>query len=199
MSKRQPVRRSAADDPRWTSHVAPAPGEAKIVQAFVNTAVPRTRTEELSSPQALARWLERWRLMGEAPELTADDLERAIALREGMRALLWGNNGRPLDPRAIARLDQAAADVPLRLRAGADGGVYLTSATGGAGALARLLGIFAAVRLEDSWPRFKACADRTCGSAFYDVTKNLSGRWCSPRCSNRISARAYRRRHGSSY
>ena len=34
MAKRRPP---GSDDPRWTSDVAPAPGELKIVQAFVNT------------------------------------------------------------------------------------------------------------------------------------------------------------------
>ncbi len=177
--------------------MAPAPGELKIVQAFVNTAVRRNHTEELSSPQALGRWLERWRLVGENLEPSAGDLERAITLREGMRALLWANNGSALDPRTVARLDQAAADIPLRLRVDADGLAYLTAAAPGAATLGRLLGIFAAVRLEDAWPRFKACADHTCGSAFYDVTKNLSGRWCSLRCGNRISARARRNRRRS--
>ncbi len=46
--------------------------------------------------------------------------------------------------------------------------------------------IFDAARHEHSWPRFKACADLTCGSAaFYDATKNRSGRWLVvlPRCS----------------
>ncbi len=194
MAKKQPSRRRAEDDPRWTSHVTPAPGELKIVQAFVNTAVRRTRTEELSSPQALGRWLKRWRLIPEDAEPAAADLERAVAIREGVRALLRGNGGFAVDSQAVARLDQAAADVPLRLRVDSEGVVYLAAASTGGVALGRLLGIFAAARFEDSWPRFKACADPTCGSAFYDTTKNLSGRWCSLRCSNRIAARVSRRR-----
>ena len=180
-------------DPRWTSHIVPAPGELMIVQAFVNTAVLRTRTEELSDPRALGRWLARWRLAPEDAEPTAADLELAVAAREGVRAMLWANNGFDLDPEATARLDRAAAEVPLRLRVAGDGVAYLTSACGH-GSLGRLLGIFAAARFADSWPRFKACVDLACGSAFYDATKNLSARWCSRRCSNRSAARTWRRR-----
>ena len=171
----------------------PAPGDLKIVQALVNTAVRRTHTEELSSPRALGLWLLRWRLIGEDPELSTGDLEQAIVLREGVRALLWANNGMALDTQAVLELDRVSATLPLSLRFGAEGEAYVT-ASEGASALGRWLGLFAAARFADSWPRFKACGDRICGAAFYDVTKNLSGRWCSQRCGNRISARAHRRR-----
>ncbi len=197
MPKENPVRRRIENDPRWTSHIVAAPGELRIVQAFVNTAVLRTRTEELAGPQALGRWLARWRLVPEDTEPTAADLKRAIGVREGVRALLWANNGIDLDRDAVARLDRAAADIPLRLRVDGEGVAYLTAASEQSGALGRLLGIFATARLDHSWPRFKACADLTCGSAFYDVTKNHSARWCSPRCSNRTAARAWRRRRST--
>ena len=176
----------------------PAPGELKIVQAFVNTAVRRKRAEELTSPEALARWLARWRLLAEEAELTAADLELAIALREGMRALLRANNGAAVDEKAVAMLERAAAKVPLRLRVDAEGAAYLAPASNHAKTLGRLLGIFAAARFGTSWPRFKACADGGCGSAFYDLTRNLGSKWCSSRCGNRSGARAWRCRQRSS-
>ena len=194
MAKRKTVNRSAAADPRWTSDIAPAPGELKIVQAFVNTAGRRKHAEELASPRALASWLAQWRLAPEDLELRSAHLELAKALRDGFRALLRHNNGAALDKPAAARFEAAAAETPLRLRVGTDGGPYLTAMGEGAGALGRLLGIFAEARFGVSWPRFKACPDADCGAAFYDATKNLAGKWCSARCNNRNAARRSRRR-----
>ncbi|MCP4966511.1 MAG: hypothetical protein GY926_14935 [bacterium] len=47
-------RKRLDEDSRWTSHIVFASGELKIVQAFVNTAVLRTRTEEPAGPRPLA-------------------------------------------------------------------------------------------------------------------------------------------------
>lgn len=184
-------------DPDWTSHTAPAPGDLKILQAFVNTAVLRTRTEELPDPPALGRWLARWRLGPEDAAPSDSDLASAIAIREGLRSLLWSNNGYDPDREAIAKLNEAASSVPLRLRVDDDSTAYLTAADVDTGALGRLLGLVAAARLSDSWHRFKACTDLTCGSAFFDATKNLAACWCSTRCSNRSAARTWRRRRRS--
>lgn len=41
-------------DPRWTSELAPAPGDLRIVQSFVNTADLALGTD-LAGPEALAR------------------------------------------------------------------------------------------------------------------------------------------------
>ena len=195
MPKRKPPRHRATDDPRWTSELEPAPGELKIVQAFVNTAIPRQGSEELSSPRALGHFLTRWRLMGDDVELGEAELQTGLALREGARALLRANNGAALDRKAVDRFESATARVPMRLRVDTvEGTAYLGPADAGAAALGRLLGIFTAARLGASWPRFKACADPTCGAAFYDGTKNLGGKWCSLRCGNRIAARSRRRR-----
>ncbi len=141
-------RRRLEQDPDWTSHIAPAPGDLKTVQAFVNTAVLRTRTEELADPQTLGRWLALWRLGPEDATPADSDLASAIAIREGLRTLLWANNGFDLDREAVAGLDRAAAQVPLRLRVDDDGTAYLTAADVGSGVLGRLLGLIAAARLS---------------------------------------------------
>ncbi len=190
-------RKRLDEDSRWTSHIAPAPGELKIVQALVNTAVLRTGTEELAGPRALGRWLALWRLAPEDAEPSAVEVEIAVAVREGLRAMFWANNGFDLDVEAVERLDRAAAEVPLRLRVGGEGVAYLTASAVEPSLLGRLLGLVGAARFGASWRRFKACADRSCGSAFYDATKNHSARWCSPRCSNRVAARAWRRRQAA--
>ena len=48
---------------------------------------------------------------------------------------------------------------------------------------------------EGAWERLKTCANGRCGWAFYDRSKNRSGRWCSMDvCGNRAKTRAYRSR-----
>ena len=49
-----------------------------------------------------------------------------------------------------------------------------------------------------NWNRLKVCANDACQRAFYDSSRNRSGRWCSmATCGNRMKGRAYRQRHGS--
>jgi predicted RNA-binding Zn ribbon-like protein len=83
---------------------------------------------------------------------------------------------------------------------GDDGTLRLEPAAGGiAGALGQIAaGVYAAVA-DGVWERFKACDRDTCRWAFYDHSKNRSGRWCSMGvCGNREkSLRAYRRRQKS--
>ncbi|MDQ5834857.1 MAG: CGNR zinc finger domain-containing protein, partial [Actinomycetota bacterium] len=45
------------------------------------------------------------------------------------------------------------------------------------------------------WERLKACPRETCFWAFYDRSKNRSGRWCRmEECGNIEKARAFRER-----
>jgi predicted RNA-binding Zn ribbon-like protein len=48
---------------------------------------------------------------------------------------------------------------------------------------------------DGSWSRMKACGNPDCRWAFYDSSKNRSGRWCEmASCGNRMKARAFRER-----
>jgi predicted RNA-binding Zn ribbon-like protein len=48
-----------------------------------------------------------------------------------------------------------------------------------------------------NWNRLKVCSNDACQRAFYDASRNRSGRWCSmATCGNRMKGRAYRQRHG---
>jgi predicted RNA-binding Zn ribbon-like protein len=64
-------------------------------------------------------------------------------------------------------------------------------------ALARLLAILYTATVAGTWTRFKICRNDTCRWAFYDRSKNRSGRFCGTACGNAVSARAYRRRKGA--
>ena len=61
-------------------------------------------------------------------------------------------------------------------------------------ALGTLLGFAHAARCAGQWPWFKLCGRPGCRQAFFDFTKNHSGRWCSRRCGDTMRARIRRRK-----
>jgi len=198
MAKKKPRkkarRKTGADDgdPRWTSKLPPAPGELRILQAFVNTADLRQGTD-LAGPRALAEWLELWGLAA-GLELTSDHLQNGKEVREAMRTLIRCRPGGA--PRAAARIDRAGKASPVFARLDAEGrGRFESPAETFDGALARLVSILVGSQLVGTWERLRACADKTCRAAFYDFSKNRSAVWCTVQCGNRASALAYRWRN----
>ncbi len=188
-------RKTGSDgDPRWTSKLPPAPGQLRILQAFVNTADLRAGTDLAGQPRAFAEWLEHWGLAPPGLELTGDDLKNAKEVREAARTLLGCRPGKA--PKAAARLDRAGKASPIFARVDAEGRGHLESpAESLAGALARLVAILVESQREGTWERLKTCAHETCRAAFYDFSKNRSAVWCTVQCGNRKSALAYRWRN----
>jgi predicted RNA-binding Zn ribbon-like protein len=176
----------------------PAPGDLGLVQSFVNTSwdLDHDGEEELRSPRELAAWLSERRLLGADATLTTADLRRALDVREGLRALLFTNNGADLDDEAIERLNRALGRTTLAVRFGADAGPELSSRGRDLdAALGSLASIVAVAQIDGSWSRLKACRGDHCGWAFYDHSRNQSGHWCSMSiCGSRSKAREYRRR-----
>ncbi len=100
---------------------------------------------------------------------------------------------------AAETLNRASKSARLEFRFGQDGRAALEPAVCGVdGALGRLLVAVHAAVEERTWVRLKACANPGCAWAFYDRSKNRSGRWCSMEvCGNRTKTRTYRRRKGN--
>lgn len=192
--KREPWDDAVAGAP-WAAELRPAPGNLRIIQALVNTAYPAAKADELRDPRALADWVGRWRLATAELELGTADLERVIAVREGFRALLRANSRVPLDKDAVAGLDRAVTDATLRVRFLGRHTRFEPAAAGLDGALGRLVWIAAQARSEDTWKRLRVCANEACGRAFYDFSRNGSGKWCVYRCRNLIHSRIFRRKH----
>jgi predicted RNA-binding Zn ribbon-like protein len=174
----------------------PAPGNLALVQEFVNTVDVEDGTDELPDPERLRAWLAGRELLDAGELLGAADLQRAAEVREALRALLHANAGEALDAEAVATLNRAARNARLLLRFAGDGRAGLEpDAAGVEQALARLLAIVYGAMAEGTWWRLKACRNDACQWAFYDHSKNRSGRWCTMEsCGNAMKARAYRRR-----
>jgi predicted RNA-binding Zn ribbon-like protein len=173
-----------------------APGELELVRVFVNTLDVESGEDGLAGTAALREWLSSRGLLERTWETTAEDVARAVAAREALRALLLANNGAAPDPAAAATLDRAARRARLALRFLPDGSARQEPAAGGVdGALGRLLAIVAAAMADGTWPRLKACRSDACRWAFYDHARNRSRTWCDMAvCGNRVKARTYRKR-----
>jgi predicted RNA-binding Zn ribbon-like protein len=182
--------------PGESSAAKTAPRPLYLVQRFVNSVDLETGEEELTSPDALRDWFAERGLMGATEPVSDAGLKRALDVREGLRAVLLQNNGHSLDREAVRRLDRAVGRAPVRVQFGSDGDPELvTDADGVDGAIARLMAIVAAAVEQGQWERLKACPREECEWAFYDNSKNRSGRWCSMEaCGNIEKARAFRER-----
>jgi predicted RNA-binding Zn ribbon-like protein len=178
-----------------------APAPLAVLQRFVNSVSFERDEDELTSPESLRAWLVERGLMKPDEPVTEGDLRRAIDVREGLRALLFANNGHELDAAAVERLDRAAsrAGVLLRFDSGDGAPSLQPEAAGVDGAIARLMAAVAEASVDGSWARLKACPEESCRWAFYDHSKNRSAKWCSMQtCGNMAKARAYRARHRAS-
>ena len=175
-----------------------APGPLALVQAFVNTVASEGELhwEAFAGPGSLRSWLVGQGLLADGEPVGEADLGRAKEVREALRALLAANNGGAADPGAVRALNRAAERARLTVRFAADGSAALKPGAGGVdGAVGRVLAAAQAGMAEGTWVRLKACANGGCAWAFYDRSKNRSGRWCSMNvCGNRKKTRAYRRR-----
>lgn len=182
--------------PGETSPEKTAPDSLALVQRFVNSIDLEDGSDELESPELLRAWLAQRGLMGRRERVGPADLRRAVEVREGLRAMLLQNNGLDLDEDKVARLDRAAGRARVRMSFEPGGAPRLVpEARGVDGALARLMAIVAQAVADGSWARLKACPREDCEWAFFDRSKNRSGRWCKMEvCGNLAKAKAFRER-----
>ena len=116
-----------------------APGDLELIRRFVNTADVDTGQEGLDSVAALRSWMEEHGLSA-VGELDGEDLETAIAFREGLRGLLLANGGGELDEEALAGVRRGADWATLQITIDAEGRATQEPSCSGSGVLyARLL------------------------------------------------------------
>lgn len=157
------------------------PPSLRLVRDFVNTVEYQLDDERLGEPADLAAWLGSRGLLDEGARVTADDLAVATQLREGLRGVLELHAGHEPDPAAVARLNEALAQLPVHVQFVEAESFKLEPA--GADPVRRALGgLLDAMRrsIDDgTWPRLKACARDSCRWAYYDHSRNRSSRWCT--------------------
>jgi predicted RNA-binding Zn ribbon-like protein len=180
----------------------PAPGELALVQAFINSHYDlelEHGADLFATPASLAAWMHRRGLLGPGESISAGDVRRAVRVREALRSVAE-DNGRDDHRRleaALAALDEAGRGPQVSVRFGTDGPhLVAVAARGVDGGIATVLAIAARAMIDGSWRRLKVCPGEQCGWAFYDHSRNQSGRWCSMAvCGGRAKARTHYRRH----
>ncbi len=198
---------------------APAPGPLALVQAYLNTHYDLEvdhGAEVWRSPAAYARWLTDHGLVADAAVVSAAEHHRALRVRSSLRDLASGPgaarelasgpraarelaSGRRAAHDALMALTDAGRGAPVEVRFTPAGPAFATDGTA-ASAVGLILALTAQAMRDGSWERLKICPGRDCGWAFFDHSRNGSGRWCSMAiCGGREKAKAhYRRTRGDS-
>lgn len=173
-----------------------APTDLDTVRAFLNTLDVDAGTDALGDGASFAAWLADAGLAPDGVAVDATGLARARDLRAALRELAAANHEASTDPAASHRLSELSAELDVRLRFTPDGGLELAGdGTDADAALAAIVAATAAAMADDRWRRVKLCGSDDCAWAFYDASRNRSGRWCSMAvCGNREKARSFRTR-----
>lgn len=175
-----------------------APGDLETLRAFVNTHEEDSGQDAIADPEALRSWLVAHGLLDPGVTVDAAGVRRARRWREALRRLGLANHDGVPDAAAAEEVDDLLRQCGLVVRVGGDGGARLEAAGPGLDtALGRLAAAFYRATIDGTWARFKVCSNDTCRWAFYDHSRNHSGRFCGTACSNMVSARAYRRRRSA--
>jgi len=170
--------------------------EAGLLVELVNTRDIEEETDSIANPRDLQVWIRE--RTGDYVDVSDDEaLQRLLALRESLRALLRTNNGEEIETGELTPLEEAAERSRFRTTFSAAGRLDIAPARSDlSGFEARLLLAIERLQTQGAWPRLKACTDDECQWAFYDTTRNHSRTWCSMDvCGNRQKTRRYRARN----
>lgn len=180
-----------------TSRPSTAPGQLALVQGFLNTIDLETGRDYLADITSAQLWLAAQRLVSPGTEYDERDRRRLVEVRRALHALVASNDGKGVQRRAVTTLNDAARRVRLGVRLHPDDGYRLMAEGVGIDRpIGELLIAVTGSMAAGSFSRLKVCANEACQQAFFDSSKNRSGRWCSmTRCGNRMKGRAYRERH----
>jgi predicted RNA-binding Zn ribbon-like protein len=164
---------------------------------FVGTLKHRGRPdadELLTAPHRLSDWATQAGLVGEAIEITDNELPVAIALREACCRVLAARleGGRP-EVADVDLLNAQASHQRLTPRLHPDGSVSR------AGAAAQLLATLAADLLEllggPDINKVKRCSHPGCTRLYIDASRAQNRHWCGmSTCGNRAKVQAFRAR-----
>lgn len=175
------------------------PPQLALLASFLNTGDLAAPQDELATTDGAARWLVRHRLVPPGTQFDERDRKRLMDVREALAQLAAANSGGSVDRRAVASLNDAARRIRLGVRLHPEDGYRLIAEGPGIDRpIGDLLLRVTSAMNTSTWARLKICANPDCGRAFYDTSRNRSGRWHSmATCGNRMKGRAYRRRRAA--
>jgi len=176
---------------------AAAPGQLGLVQSFLNTLDLESGRDVLAGADTAEAWLAGNRLASPGTEYDDADRRRLIDVRQALHELVATSGGGGLKRRAVTTLNESARRVRLGVRLHpVDGYRLVAEGVGIDRPIGELLMAVTASMAAGTWNRLKVCANDACQQAFYDSSRNRSGRWCSmATCGNRMKGRSYRQRH----
>lgn len=169
-----------------------------MVQDFVNTANRMHDRDELQTAARASEALAVLGLIGGGGQIDEADRQHIVAFREALRQMILTHED-GLDVTAAAgELNEAIGNVPIRAHFSPQGRPTMHPPVGGPAAHQVIGAVLAAIVAADArgeWPRLKACQNTACQWAFYDASRNRSGRWCDMNiCGARHKMRTYRQR-----
>jgi len=174
------------------------PGHVTLLREFANTVDVSDGTDVFSDVRGLTGWLRDQALLGPRSSATEADLRLAVRLREGLRERMTANADRP--GAVVKPIDQATAEIPLRLSFDGDVPRLVPGGRAAQAALGQVLVAVTEAVADQTWQRLKICRADDCQWAYFDASKNRSKTWCAMGvCGNREKTRNYRarRRAGS--
>lgn len=169
-----------------------APGSLEVIRSFVNTVEAEDEVDLLTADGSLAQWCAQAGLDDPLPS----ELASLRELREALRRVLESHAGAEDAQQAWRGLVPFACVPSFKMEVGPASRLMLAPQ---GKRVERLTGelfafIFEAIA-SGTWRRLKACRKESCRWAFYDLSKNGSGAWCSMQvCGNRVKAQRRRRR-----
>jgi len=169
----------------------------RLVRDFVNTAEPQLGTDQLL-PSTASDALQQLGLVRTDARVDDVDLGLLVGVREGLRGILLEHAGHDLEDATRGGLDDLLRAVPLTVRLAGETPVLVPVQDRAAHqVIARVLSAVVTAPPSE-WARLKVCARDSCRWAFFDASRNRSGRWCSMAgCGNIVKMRrAYRARTG---
>ena len=186
----------------------PRPAELVRLEAFCNTVdrhtfgehgrKPTGRRELLATPVRLRDWLAAQGLLDDPrARVEAGDLDRALVLRDGLRAWLQARQGLPHDRGALDRARELLGRLRLQVDLAGETAALTPAGDPATAALGRLAGDLATAGATGALARLKICDAPDCQFVYYDRSRSRTSRWCSTEiCGNRMKTRRYRdRRH----
>ena len=181
------------------SRPSTAPGQLALVQSFLNTSDYENGQDRLGDVRSAQEWVAARRLASPGTEYDEADRRRLVEVRNALHSLVAANGGAGLQRRAVTTLNEAARRVRLGVRLHPEDGYRLMAEGVGIDRpIGELLIAVTGSMAAGSWSRLKICSNEACQRAFFDASRNRSGRWCSMAvCGNRMKGRAYRERHGA--